>query len=100
MDILLLCEPRILADKIPVAVFDNILGQALQALLLHHALNDLPDKCRQPLERLGQKLGIAVNILKPVHIRILPPLLLISQNIIDIVNIAGKFLPVRFAKLL
>ena len=51
MNILLFCQTRVLADKIALTVFEDVLGQTFQAFLAHHPLDDFFDKGRQALER-------------------------------------------------
>ena len=100
MDVLLLGQTGIFFDEIALAVFQDIFRQALHGLFLDHPLDDLFDKRSQAFQGLGKKLGIAVNRPETVDVGIVLPLVRILQNVVDIENIAGEFLPLRFHQLL
>jgi len=87
MNILLFCQTRVLADKIALTVFEDVLGQTFQAFLAHHPLDDFFDKGRQALERTGELFRVAVDRAQRIDIDIRFPLVWILQNIINIENI-------------
>ena len=75
MYVLLLGKTRVFLNKIALAVFQNVLRQALHGLFLDHPLDDLFDKRSQAFQRLGEELGVPVNGPKPVDIGIIFPLI-------------------------
>ena len=87
MNILLFRQTRVLADKIALTVFEDVLGQTFQAFLAHHPLDDFFDKGRQALERTGELFRVAVDRAQRIDIDIRFPLVGILQNIINIENI-------------
>ena len=74
MDILLFRQSGILTDKISVTIFQNIFGQALQCLFLHHFFNDLSNECRKFFQRFGEIPGVFIYIFYAVYIWIFFPL--------------------------
>ena len=80
MNILLFRQTRVLADKIALTVFEDVLGQTFQTFLAHHPLDDFFDKGRQALERTGELFRVAVDRAQRIDIDIRFPLVGILQN--------------------